>query len=352
MFTSVERVRRRTGRKSLSRSDYLFGCLVTLRDRQTDDAHRLEVLAHLGNFAYDPFNHRFLQPHGFSSLLMATIADPRSGREVPLRCPCPAAVRQLLHHATAGLVNILPGINVGPPGRDGSAGLLQDAFSALLAACRAGAGACAPTPGAPSAFFFDGVSLIWLACPHGSPGVPPCAVCRDMLLQVTQSAGECCAVATNAGCLGDRLRSAPPDGGPAMEWACLDLRLAALALALLETLAAGPRSRESAALLAELGAGIDMVDAWLPGLEAVQRAAALHAADAVRHAQSLQHPAAALLREHAPTGRPAVLRPLHQAASLAAQLDCARQSARLAAGAPPPRRDDGQIPSEPGGETG
>ncbi|ORX87734.1 hypothetical protein K493DRAFT_306841 [Basidiobolus meristosporus CBS 931.73] len=59
MFTSHSQLKRRTGPNSLNRFEYLQELVTEYQD--TDDAEaKYQVLANLGNFAYDPINYTWL----------------------------------------------------------------------------------------------------------------------------------------------------------------------------------------------------------------------------------------------------------------------------------------------------
>ncbi|CAK8691209.1 unnamed protein product [Clavelina lepadiformis] len=60
MFSSFERLKRKTTSKDLNRSDYLQALVTEFQETQ-DNSAKEQVLANLANFAYDPINYQYLR---------------------------------------------------------------------------------------------------------------------------------------------------------------------------------------------------------------------------------------------------------------------------------------------------
>ncbi|KAH7276398.1 hypothetical protein KP509_39G005400 [Ceratopteris richardii] len=75
MFTSKERQKQRTGRYGSSREDYLQE-LVTEFQKTTNEDSKCNIVAHLANFAYDPFNYEFFRKLNVIELFLDCLTEP------------------------------------------------------------------------------------------------------------------------------------------------------------------------------------------------------------------------------------------------------------------------------------
>nr|XP_004226224.3 armadillo repeat-containing protein 7-like [Ciona intestinalis] len=83
MFSSRQRLKNRTTPKDLNRFDYLQALVTEFQDTEDADA-RLQVLANLSNFAYDPINFEYLRKLQVPELFLDCIDDDEdlAGRTV------------------------------------------------------------------------------------------------------------------------------------------------------------------------------------------------------------------------------------------------------------------------------
>eukprot|EP00250_Pteridium_aquilinum_P012343 c20669_g1_i1 orf=504-1034(-) len=75
MFTTKERQKQRTGRYGSSRDDYLQE-LVTEFQKTTNEDSKLSIVAHLANFAYDPFNYEYFRKLQIIDLFLDCLTEP------------------------------------------------------------------------------------------------------------------------------------------------------------------------------------------------------------------------------------------------------------------------------------
>ncbi|KAJ6840751.1 armadillo repeat-containing protein 7 isoform X1 [Iris pallida] len=75
MFTNEKRQIERTGRSGNSRAQYLQE-LVTEFQKTTSEESKEKILAHLANFAYDPYNYTFLRQLNILELFLDCITEP------------------------------------------------------------------------------------------------------------------------------------------------------------------------------------------------------------------------------------------------------------------------------------
>ncbi|XP_059486955.1 uncharacterized protein LOC132203304 [Neocloeon triangulifer] len=74
MFSSKERLRKRTGEFGVGRCDYLEQLAREFQQSDSREAKR-QVLANLANFAYDPINYHFLRLHRVIDLFLDTLSE-------------------------------------------------------------------------------------------------------------------------------------------------------------------------------------------------------------------------------------------------------------------------------------
>eukprot|EP00262_Sarcandra_glabra_P018617 TRINITY_DN6755_c0_g1_i1.p1 TRINITY_DN6755_c0_g1~~TRINITY_DN6755_c0_g1_i1.p1 ORF type:complete len:176 (+),score=36.95 TRINITY_DN6755_c0_g1_i1:656-1183(+) len=75
MFTNNERQEERTGKYGTPRVEYLQE-LVTEFQKTTDEESKERIVAHLANFAYDPYNFTFLRQLNILELFLDCITEP------------------------------------------------------------------------------------------------------------------------------------------------------------------------------------------------------------------------------------------------------------------------------------
>ncbi|KAI5065256.1 hypothetical protein GOP47_0019951 [Adiantum capillus-veneris] len=92
MFTNKERQRQRTGRYGSSRDDYLQELVTEFQKTANEDSKR-NIVAHLANFAYDPFNYEFFRKLHIIDLFLDCLTEP---------CP------KMVEYGVAGLCNCCP----------------------------------------------------------------------------------------------------------------------------------------------------------------------------------------------------------------------------------------------------
>uniref|UniRef100_H2YTY0 Armadillo repeat-containing domain-containing protein n=1 Tax=Ciona savignyi TaxID=51511 RepID=H2YTY0_CIOSA len=83
MFSSRQRLKKRTTPKDLNRFDYLQALVTEFQDTSDNDA-QLQVLANLANFSYDPINFEYLRKLQVPELFIDCIDDDEdlNGRTV------------------------------------------------------------------------------------------------------------------------------------------------------------------------------------------------------------------------------------------------------------------------------
>lgn len=75
MFTNDRRQVERTGRSGTPRAKYLQE-LVTEFQKTADEESKEKIVAHLANFAYDPYNYMFLRELNVLELFLDCITEP------------------------------------------------------------------------------------------------------------------------------------------------------------------------------------------------------------------------------------------------------------------------------------
>ncbi|CAF0947472.1 unnamed protein product [Didymodactylos carnosus] len=70
MFSTPESLKRRTGQFGVSRFPYLQQLVCEYEDSSCSDEHKLQILANLANFAYDPINYDYIRQLNIIHLFM------------------------------------------------------------------------------------------------------------------------------------------------------------------------------------------------------------------------------------------------------------------------------------------
>ncbi|XP_057839973.2 uncharacterized protein LOC131049907 isoform X1 [Cryptomeria japonica] len=75
MFTNEERQKQRTGKYGTPREQYLQE-LVNEFQQTTEEESKEQIVAHLANFAYDPYNYNFLRKLNVLDLFLDCLTEP------------------------------------------------------------------------------------------------------------------------------------------------------------------------------------------------------------------------------------------------------------------------------------
>ncbi|KAH7692852.1 Armadillo-like helical-containing protein [Dioscorea alata] len=75
MFTNDRRQAERTGRHGTPRSQYLQELVTQFQNTNNEEAKE-KIVAHLANFAYDPYNYAFLRQLNVLELFLDCITEP------------------------------------------------------------------------------------------------------------------------------------------------------------------------------------------------------------------------------------------------------------------------------------
>jgi hypothetical protein len=94
MFSNAERQKERTGKYGTSRDEFLQE-LVTQFQQTVSEETKEQVVAHLANFAYDPFNYDILRKLHVLDLFMDCLTE---------------ANEKLIEFGVGGLCNCSPGL--------------------------------------------------------------------------------------------------------------------------------------------------------------------------------------------------------------------------------------------------
>ncbi|MCO5600004.1 hypothetical protein L7F22_054112 [Adiantum nelumboides] len=92
MFTNKERQKQRTGRYGSSREDYLQE-LVTEFQKTANEDSKCNIVAHLANFSYDPFNYEYFRKLHILDLFLDCLTEPST---------------QMVEYGVAGICNCCP----------------------------------------------------------------------------------------------------------------------------------------------------------------------------------------------------------------------------------------------------
>ncbi|XP_069701949.1 armadillo repeat-containing protein 7 isoform X1 [Periplaneta americana] len=74
MFSKLEQLHRRTGKKGVGRYDYLQQLVTEFEDTNSTECKE-QVLANLANFAYDPINYEFLRKLNVIDLFLDQLSE-------------------------------------------------------------------------------------------------------------------------------------------------------------------------------------------------------------------------------------------------------------------------------------
>lgn len=99
MFATPGSLKKRTGKADLNRFSYLKQLVEEYKSSETTEDKREQVLANLGNFAYDPINYEYFRRLGIIDLFMENLSLFRNHKDKSFNL-------KILNFSIAGICNL------------------------------------------------------------------------------------------------------------------------------------------------------------------------------------------------------------------------------------------------------
>lgn len=76
MFSTPQTLRRRTGKKDANRPTYIKQLVEEYESKETNEEKKEQILANLGNFAYDPINYEYFRRFNVVDVFLNNLRHP------------------------------------------------------------------------------------------------------------------------------------------------------------------------------------------------------------------------------------------------------------------------------------